>query len=83
MESPSLQKDFYDFRDGAKQSDAAVQEYINQCVCTLNENKEREFTHIACGDTVVMGLRFSNTIEIIVSRNYVEAICHEDGEWII
>jgi hypothetical protein len=75
---PQIDKDFYHYNDAVKMEN--IQGWIEQCVHDLNNG--HDYTRIASGDTIVVGLRFGDTVEIIVSRNYVEAACVDGEVWI-
>ncbi len=62
-----------EFKDGStnEQSDETISEWVEQAYkhCIENPNS---FYHMACGNTVVIGLPYEDEIEIIVARDYDE-----------
>ena len=70
-------KDFYYFGDGKNISDNEIQEYIDKITENLKRSKDDfDYSYIACGDTIVFGIKFldndTQIISIYVSKNYYE-----------
>ena len=56
-----------------------VQHYVDEVVQQCEHLKAGEFTYIATGDTMVIGLKFKDETDIIVTKDYYEdAIMKED-----
>ncbi len=73
-------KDF-DKNDGVKLSDENIQEMINSV--TKGIKKQGDYYYSATGDTIVIGFRHKDEIDIYVCKNYelAKAILDEDGNW--
>ena len=70
-------KDFYYFGDGKNISDNEIQEYIDKITENLKRSKDDfDYSYIACGDTIVFGIKFldndTQIISIYVSKDYYE-----------
>lgn len=70
--------DFYDFSDGTHISDNEKQKWIEDVIDYLNKNPDEAYCNISCGDSMVIGLRSIDGIEIIVINSYMTATIVED-----
>ena len=59
--------------------DDTVQEWVDQCIERLRDDKDIQYTYIASGDTFVMADRDENDIVVRVFINYYEAFIEGDN----
>lgn len=67
---------FYQYNNGAKMSDAQIQEWIDTIIDNIKNGdaEEGEYYFIGSGDTMVFGfLNEDKSIDIYVAKNYQEA----------
>lgn len=70
--SPTFPQTFFHFGAGAKVSDKDTQEMINKAVDNIKTAKVGEFSNIATGDTTVIALKYKDSVDIIVAKDYWE-----------
>ena len=68
--TPNYPEEFSDFgKDSVDVDDAKIQDWIDQISYTLRTTDDEKCV-IASGNTVVIGLKYREEIQIIVAKNY-------------
>lgn len=73
---------FYHFGESAGAvniPDKEVQQIIDRIVKRFPELNDGEFTYEGTGDTIVIGLKFNDSNEVIVAKNYWEDEIETEG----
>lgn len=72
---------FYSFKNGVDVEDTEVQKMIDDAINGLIEDKLDHYMS-ATGNTIVIGMRYEDEVQIVVSKDYDEAtILYENGIW--
>ena len=76
---PTFPRTFFHFGDGAKASDKDTQEMVNKVVDNIKTADVGDFYSISSGDTMVVALKYEDSIDVIVAKDYWEdTITDED-----
>ena len=70
---PTFPQTFYHFSDGKKISDKDIQEMVNKVVDNIKKADIGDFYTMATGDTMVVALKYEDSIDVIVAKD-----CWED-----
>ena len=69
---PTFPQTFYHFGSGKKISDKNIQEMVNKVVDNIKKADVGDFYVTATGDTMVVALKYEDSIDIIVAKDYWE-----------
>ena len=69
---PTFPRTFFHFGDGTKASDKGIQEMVNKVVDNIKTANVGDFYSISSGDTMVVALKYEDSIDIIVAKDYWE-----------
>lgn len=69
---PTFPQTFYPFSDGKKISDKDIQGMVNKVVDNIKKADVGDFYVTATGDTMVVALKYEDSIDIIVAKDYWE-----------
>ena len=69
---PTFPQTFYHFGSGKKISDKNIQEMVNKVVDNIKRADVGDFYVTATGDTMVVALKYDNSIDVIVAKDYWE-----------
>lgn len=73
---------FYSFKDGVHLNNDEIQNMIDEVVDNLITYND-DYHILSTGDTVVIGIKYSDEMQIIVSQDYDEATLFlENNEWV-
>ena len=70
--SPTFPQTFYYFGSGKKISDNNIQGMVNKVVDNIKKADVGDFYTMATGDTMVVALKYEDSIDIIVAKDYWE-----------
>lgn len=69
---PTFPRTFYHFSDGKKISDKNIQEMVNKVVDNIKIANVGDFYSMATGDTMVVALKYEDSTDVIVAKDYWE-----------
>ena len=69
---PTFPQTFYHFGSGKKISDKNIQEMINEVVDNIKIANVGDFYSISSGDAMVVALKYEDSIDVIVAKDYWE-----------
>ena len=69
---PTFPQTFYHFGSGKKISDKNIQEMVNKVVDNIKKADVGDFYVTATGDTMVVALKYEDSIDVIVAKDYWE-----------
>ena len=69
---PTFPQTFYHFGSGKKISDKNIQEMINEVVDNIKIANVGDFYSISTGDTMVVALKYEDSTDVIVAKDYWE-----------
>ena len=69
---PTFPRTFYHFGSGKKISDKDIQGMVNRVVDNIKKADVGDFYTMATGDTMVVALKYEDSIDIIVAKDYWE-----------
>ena len=69
---PTFPQTFYHFGSGKKISDKNIQEMINEVVDNIKIANVGDFYSISSGDAMVVALKYEDSTDIIVAKDYWE-----------
>ena len=70
--SPTFPQTFYYFGSGKKISDNNIQGMVNKVVDNIKKADVGDFYTTAIGDTMVVALKYEDSIDVIVAKDYWE-----------
>ena len=69
---PTFPQTFYHFGSGKKISDKNIQEMVNKVVDNIKKADVGDFYVTATGDTMVVALKYEDSTDVIVAKDYWE-----------
>ena len=69
---PTFPRTFYHFGSGKKISDKDIQGMVNRVVDNIKKADVGDFYTMATGDTMVVALKYEDSIDVIVAKDYWE-----------
>lgn len=72
VDLPTYPEDFYDYSDGKDIKNEIINEYIEQGRADLENADVGEFWYTACGNALVMIVKYEDEYIYIVTKNYRE-----------
>lgn len=69
---PTFPRTFYRFGSGKKISDKDIQGMVNRVVDNIKKADVGDFYITATGDTMVVALKYEDSIDVIVAKDYWE-----------
>ena len=69
---PTFPRTFYHFGSGKKISDKDIQGMVNKVVDNIKKADVGDFYITATGDTMVVALKYEDSIDVIVAKDYWE-----------
>ena len=69
---PTFPRTFYPFSDSKKISDKDIQGMVNKVVDNIKKADVGDFYVMAAGDTMVVALKYEDSTDVIVAKDYWE-----------
>ena len=60
----------YDFTGGVPISKETIEHWVKEILQKLSDEPDLDSSYIASGNTIVIGIRFANSVKIVVTNNY-------------